>query len=84
MNDIKKKQALREAVGDTLLALVINFPLNFLLLYLGTLMGINNNDASNNIMLTVFLTTVFTIVAIIRKYFMRQWFDKRNAMELVK
>lgn len=82
MNSIKKKQALREAVVDTTFALIINFPLNFLLLWIGTFLGINDNDSANNLLMTIFLTTVFTIVAIIRKYFMRQWFDKMNQKEL--
>ena len=82
MNSIKKKQAMREAVVDTTFALIINFPLNFLLLWLGTFLGINDNDSANNLLMTIFLTTVFTIVAIIRKYFMRQWFDKMNQKEL--
>jgi hypothetical protein len=82
MNSIKKKQAMREAVVDTTFALIINFPLNFILLWVGTLLGINDNNAANNLLMTIFLTTVFTIVAIIRKYFMRQWFDKMNQKEL--
>lgn len=73
---------MREAVVDTTLALIINFPLNFILLWVGTLLGINDNNAANNLLMTIFLTTVFTIVAIIRKYFMRQWFDKMNQKEL--
>lgn len=73
---------MREAVVDTLFALVINFPLNFLLLWIGTLLGINDNDSANNLLMTIFLTTVFTIVAIVRKYFMRQWFDRRNMKEI--
>ena len=82
MNSIKKKQAMREAVVDTTFALIINFPLNFLLLWIATFLGINDNDSANNLLMTIFLTTVFTIVAIIRKYFMRQWFDKMNQKEL--
>lgn len=73
---------MREAVVDTTFALIINFPLNFILLWVGTLLGINDNNAANNLLMTIFLTTVFTIVAIIRKYFMRQWFDKMNQKEL--
>lgn len=73
---------MREAVVDTTFALIINFPLNFVLLWIATLLGINDNDSANNLMMTIFLTTVFTIVAIIRKYFMRQWFDKMNQKEL--
>ena len=82
MNSIKKKQAMREAVVDTTFALIINFPLNFVLLWIGTFLGINDNNSANNLKMTIFLTTVFTIVAIIRKYFMRQWFDKMNQKEL--
>lgn len=73
---------MREAVVDTTFALIINFPLNFVLLWIGTFLGINDNNSANNLKMTIFLTTVFTIVAIIRKYFMRQWFDKMNQKEL--
>ena len=84
MNSLKKKQAMRESLVDTSLALAINFPLNMVLLYIAnrTFLPKLTEEASQIFWTSVFLTVVFTSVAIVRKYFMRQWFDKRNQKEL--
>ena len=50
-----KKAALKEAVTDTALALVINFPLNILLLEIAGWIGINDNDSSDNIILSILI-----------------------------
>ena len=72
------KQSLKESVGDTALALLINFPLNILLLEIAGWIGINDNDSSDNIILSIFLTVVFTTVAIIRKYYVRLYFKRKE------
>jgi hypothetical protein len=79
-----KKAALKEAVTDTALALVINFPLNILLLEIAGWIGINDNDSSDNIILSIFLTAVFTTVAIIRKYYVRLYFNKKHLKKEAK
>ena len=69
-----KKQnwlAWKEAITDTALGTVINFPLNLLVLYVAF-----------EIELSVFKTAamtwvVFTVVAIVRKYFVRKHFIKK-------
>ena len=84
MNSLKKKQAMRESLVDTGLALAINFPLNMLLLYIAnrTFLLVLEEETAQIFWTSVFLTVVFTLVAVVRKYFMRQWFDKRNMKEL--
>lgn len=75
---------MRESLVDTGLALAINFPLNMVLLYIAnrTFLLVLEEETAQIFWTSVFLTAVFTLVAVVRKYFMRQWFDKRNMKEL--
>ena len=75
---------MRESLVDTGLALAINFPLNMVLLYIAnrTFLLVLEEETAQIFWTSVFLTVVFTLVAVVRKYFMRQWFDKRNMKEL--
>lgn len=74
------KQSLKESVGDTALALVINFPLNMLLLYIANRTFIPKLESEADIIFwtSVFLTFWFTLVAITRKYFVRVWFKNKE------
>ena len=74
------KQSLKESVGDTALALLINFPLNMLLLYVANRTFIPKLDSEGDIIFwtSVFLTFWFTLVAITRKYFVRIWFKNKE------
>ena len=74
------KQSLKESVGDTALALLINFPLNMLLLFIAnrTFIPKLNNEADIIFWTSVFLTFWFTLVAVTRKYFVRVWFKNKN------
>lgn len=65
-------EAFKEAVADTGVALVINFPLNMILIIIA-----RHYDMSV-FLTTVFFTIVFTVFAIVRKTFMRVYFEKRN------
>ena len=80
MVNYTKKQAFREAIIDTGLALSINFPLNLLLLYLANryVVPAFDTEASQIFWTSVFLTVVFTIVAIIRKTYTRMYFESRK------
>ena len=73
-------QSLKESVGDTAIALVINFPLNMLLLYIANRTFIPNLESEGdiNFWTSVFLTFWFTLVAITRKYFVRVWFKNKE------
>jgi len=79
-----KKQAFKESVSDTTLALIINFPLNMLLLYIANRTFIPNLDSEADIIFwtSVFLTFWFTIIAIIRKTYVRVWFENRRLKKL--
>jgi hypothetical protein len=67
-----KVDAFKEAVADTAIAIVINFPLNMLLIVIAR--GYEMSVFTT----TVFFTLVFTVVAIARKTYMRVFFEKRN------
>ena len=69
INQADKKQAFKEAFLDTMLALSMNFPLNILLVWIAFTLELGVMATS------VFLTAVFTTVAIIRKYFTRLYFE---------
>ena len=65
------KRALKEATTDTLLALIINFPLNVLLLYVAANMELTIFWTS------CFMTAIFTNIAIVRKTIVRVHFKKK-------
>ena len=67
-----KKQALKEAVTDTALAAAINMPLNYLLI--ATAFSLQLSAIQSTIM----FTAVFTIFAIVRKYYIRLHFERRK------
>ena len=69
---LKNKAAWKEAISDTVIGTIINFPLNLLAMWFifKTHMGV--------IMSSAFLWLVFTSVAIIRKYFLRVYFEKKS------
>lgn len=71
MSHTQNRRALKEAVADTALAMVINFPLNLCIIYLCRVLDLTVLQTS------VTFTTIFTIVAIVRKYFMRLYFSKK-------
>ena len=74
------KQSLKESIGDTGLALLINFPLNMLLLYIANRTFIPSLETEQEIIFwtSVFLTFWFTLVAITRKYFVRIYFKSKE------
>ncbi len=78
------KQSLKESVSDTALALVINFPLNMLLLWIANRTFIPGLVTEGDIIFwtSVFLTVNFTIVAIVRKYFVRNYFKSKQSVRL--
>lgn len=75
-----KKAALKEATTDTLLATVINFPLNMLLLFVAnrTFLSWMETETEQIFWTSVYLTVVFSAVAITRKTYVRLYFNKRN------
>lgn len=65
-------KSFKEAILDTGVALVLNVPINFVLLWYA-----DRNDYSVS-ETTVFLTVVFTITAIVRKTTVGTWFKVKN------
>jgi len=74
------KQSLKESVGDTAIALIINFPLNMFLLFVAnrTFLPSMQTEQEQIFWTSVFLTFWFTLVAITRKYFVRVWFKNKE------
>lgn len=70
-NGTDKKRAFKEAFSDTMLALIINFPLNFVMVWIAFEINLTAFQT------TCFLTAVFTTMAIIRKYFIRLYFHEK-------
>ena len=75
---MNKKVAFKEAVADTFLAFIINFPLNLLLIAIAFDLDFTALQTS------IFLTLVFTTVAIIRKTYTRMYFETRNLRKKAK
>lgn len=61
-----------ESISDTVLALIINFPLNIMMLWCAKYLELTVIQTS------VFLTIIFTVVAIVRKVFTRKYFNKHS------
>lgn len=66
------KQALTESVSDTVIGILINFPLNVVLLYVAVKLELSVIQTS------VFLSVVFTVFAVVRKYLLRVYFSKKE------
>ena len=67
-----KKNAIKESIADTAAGLVINLPMNYALLAFGLYLELGA------LALTLFMTGVFTLIAVIRKYLIRLHFMSRN------
>jgi ABC-type protease/lipase transport system fused ATPase/permease subunit len=65
-----KRRALKESVSDTILASIINLPLNFVLIGFCFWMEMTVFTMS------IFMTAVFTVLAVIRKYYVRLYFAR--------
>ena len=74
----KKHRAFKEAVADTALAFIINLPIGFGIIALANWMGIISVTYEQNIQLVILQNIVFTSVAIIRKTYVRIYFEKKN------
>jgi len=67
------KAALKESVSDTILATPINLFLNFILISFSLWLELNATQ------MTFFITAVLFVVAIVRKYYVRIYFEKRSS-----
>ena len=70
------KPALKESVTDTAIATPLNLVLNFILLTPMIAWGWSAGTIS------IAMTAIFFVVAVFRKYYVRQYFKKRYAKKL--
>jgi hypothetical protein len=66
------KAAWTESIADTIVGSLINIPMNFVLIAIAFDLEFSVAETS------ILLSTVFTILAIIRKYKMRLFFAKKK------
>jgi hypothetical protein len=78
MNKASKFQAFKEAVGDTSLALLMNVPIGFGVIAFANWIGIITVTNEENVQLVILQNFVFTTVAIVRKTFVRLWFENKR------
>jgi hypothetical protein len=67
-----KKEAFKEAVTDTALAAAINMPLNYALIAFAFSIELTALQS------TLMFTSVFTVIAVTRKYYIRMHFERRK------
>jgi|TARA_X000000950_G_scaffold236589_1_gene287557 hypothetical protein len=82
MAKASKGQAFKESVSDTALAFAINVPLGFLIIEFANWIGIVSTTQTENIQLVILQNIVFTTVAIIRKTYVRVWFENKRLKRL--
>ncbi len=66
------KPAMKESIADTLLGAVFNFPLSWLTITLVLLF------TQNSFIISLSQLIVLSLLAIIRRYYTRVYFDKKN------
>ena len=67
------KPALQESISDTVFGTFINFPLNYVMI------AFCLYAEMSALSMTVFMTSCLFVLAVIRKYFVRTYFAKRNS-----
>lgn len=78
MAKASKIQALKESVSDTALAFAMNVPIGFGIIAFANWVGIVSVTYEQNMQLVILQNIVFTTVAIIRKTYVRVWFENRR------
>ena len=65
------RAALKEAVSDTVIGTIINFPLNVIMMWVIFRVELTVMQSS------ILLWAVFTSIAVIRKYYIRVYYSKK-------
>jgi len=78
MAKASKKQAFKESLSDTALAFAMNVPIGFGIIAFADWIGIVAVSYEENVQLVILQNIVFTTVAIIRKTYVRVWFENRR------
>jgi hypothetical protein len=73
-----KRQAFKESVSDTALAFAMNVPIGFGIIAFANWIGIITVTYEQNVKLVILQNIVFTTVAIIRKTYVRVWFENKR------
>jgi len=73
-----KRQAFKESVSDTALAFAMNVPIGFGIIAFADWIGIVAVSYEENVQLVILQNIVFTTVAIIRKTYVRVWFENKR------
>jgi len=66
------KEAMRESIADTMLGALFNFPLSWLTITIVLLF------THNSFIISLSQLIVLSLLAIIRRYYTRVYFDKKN------
>lgn len=69
---LNDKKAWLEAISDTAIGTAINFPLNILAMMIIFKVNMNAFQAS------LFLWSIFTTLAVVRKYIIRRYFKNKS------
>ena len=69
------RAALKESLSDTIIATPLNLAINYL--FLALLMSLEFGP----VLISVIMTIVFFVIAIVRKYYVRTWFKKRQSRQ---
>ena len=78
MAKASKTQAFKESLSDTALAFAMNVPIGFGIIAFANWVGIVSVTYEQNVQLVILQNIVFTTVAIIRKTYVRVWFENRR------
>ncbi len=73
-----KRKAFKEALSDTALAFLMNVPIGFGIIAFANWIGIITVTNEENVQLVILQNIVFTSVAIVRKTFVRIYFEKKD------
>lgn len=65
-------QALKESISDTIIATPLNLLINYVVLAILMEFGLGA------VSISIIMTTIFFIIAIVRKYYVRTWFKRRQ------
>jgi len=84
MAKASKLQAFKESLSDTALAFAMNVPIGFGIIAFANWIGIVSVTYEQNVQLVILQNIVFTTVAIIRKTYVRVWFENRRIKGLTR
>jgi len=73
-----RSRAFTEALSDTAIALATNIPIGFAVIAFANWLGIVSVTYEQNVQLVILQNIVFTVVAVIRKTYVRMYFEQKN------